>query len=209
MTTAVLLLAAGASSRMGKPKMFLTYQGKTLLQHTVEVAAVINHPVFVVTGEHTQAIATSLQSYNVQLIHNEQWQEGMGSSIAAGVTGIVQAGYDPDVIIIAVCDQPFITADLLQQMIAVNKQSGKGMVGCAYSDTIGTPVLFDKKYRTALQGFSGQQGAKRLLQQFPDDVAVVPFPLGSIDIDTPEDYERLVNISRKDGKAEIDPGSDT
>lgn len=193
MTTAVLLLAAGASSRMGQPKMFLTWQGQTLLQHAVSAAASISTPVFVVTGEHPDRIAAALQQSAVQLIPNPQRQEGMGTSVATGVTGMLQAGHSPDSIIVMVCDQPFITAGLLQQMIDTRESSGKGIIGCSYDNTIGTPVLFDKKYFSALQGLNGQQGARRLLQQYAEDVAAVPFPEGSIDIDTPEDYERLVN----------------
>ncbi|MBO9566505.1 MAG: nucleotidyltransferase family protein [Niastella sp.] len=194
MTTAVLLLAAGASSRMGQPKMFLTWQGETLLQHAVLAAAKISIPAFVVTGEHTDRIAIALQQAPVQLIPNLQWQEGMGTSVAAGVTGILQAGLSPEQLIIVVCDQPFISAGLLQQLIDTNISSGKGIVGCSYDNTVGTPVLFDKQYFPTLQGLNGQQGAKRLLQQYPEDVATVPFPQGSFDIDTPEDYERLVNL---------------
>jgi molybdenum cofactor cytidylyltransferase len=194
MSTALLLLAAGASSRMGQPKMFLTYQGKTLLQHTVEVAAGISHPVFVVAGEHYGAMQAALSTFPVQLIHHEQWQQGIGSSIAAGISGILHAGYAPDAVIITVCDQPFLHTPLLQEMIMVQALSGKSMVACAYSDTLGTPVSFGKKYLAALQGLDGQQGAKRLLQQFPDDVATVAFPMGNVDIDTPEDYERLGNL---------------
>lgn len=194
MTTAVLLLAAGASSRMGQPKMFLSWQGKTFLEHTVSAAATVSPPVFIVTGQHTDAIAMALAGKEVQLIPNERWQEGMGTSIAAGVAGMMQAGFTPDALIIAVCDQPFITGGLLQQMIAEKERSGKGIAGCSYDNTIGTPVLFDKKYFSALQQLNGQQGAKRLLQQFPAAVVTIPFPLGSIDIDTPEDYERLTNL---------------
>lgn len=191
MTTAALLLAAGASSRMGQPKMFLTYEGKTLLQHTAAVAAGISHPVFVVAGEHYAAMKTSLAAFPVHLIHHEQWQLGIGSSIAAGIGGILRAGYRPDAVIITVCDQPFLHTELLQEMVMVQALSGKGIVACAYSDTLGTPVLFASKYLPALQDLNGQQGAKRLLQQFPQDVATVLFPEGSIDIDTPEDYEQL------------------
>lgn len=193
MTTAVLLLAAGASSRMGQPKMLLAWQGKTLLQHAVAAAAGISTPVFIVTGEHTDRIAAMLQHTPVQLIPNPQWREGMGTSIATGVAALLQAGYTPGNLIIAVCDQPFIDTSLLQQMIATKQTTGKSIVGCSYNNTIGTPVLFDKRYFPALQQLSGQRGAKRLLQQHPGEVATLPFPRGSIDIDTPEDYERLVN----------------
>jgi molybdenum cofactor cytidylyltransferase len=191
MTTAVVLLAAGASSRMGRPKMFLTYQGKTLLHHAVDEAAALHTPVFVVTGEYFTAVKEALPQNDVHVLYNKDWPEGMASSIRTGVAGIEEAGYEPDAIIIMVCDQPFISADLLRQMIAIKTTSGKGMVGCAYNETIGTPVLFDRKYVGDLLKLSGQQGAKKLLQAFPEDVAVVPFPLGSVDIDTPGDYERL------------------
>jgi molybdenum cofactor cytidylyltransferase len=194
MTTAVLLLAAGASSRMGQPKMFLTWQGETLLQHAVSAAANISSPVFVVTGEHTDQIASTLRQAAVALIPNPKWLEGIGTSVAAGITGILQAGYLPDQIIIVVCDQPFISAGLLQQLIDRKASSGKGIVGCSYDNTIGTPVLFDQQYFPALQGLNGQQGAKRLLQQYPEDVDTLPFPQGSFDIDTPEDYERLTRL---------------
>jgi molybdenum cofactor cytidylyltransferase len=194
MITAVLLLAAGASTRMGHPKMLLSYQGKTLLQHIVDEAAILSHPVFVVTGAYHEAIQENLSPRNIRLLHNEHWQEGMGSSVCTGVKGIVQSGPEPGAIIIVVCDQPFITAGLLEQLAVTKTTSGKGMVACAYDDTIGSPVLFDKKYFPALQQLNGQQGAKKLLQQFPEDVAIVPFPQGSFDIDTPEDYERLKNL---------------
>jgi molybdenum cofactor cytidylyltransferase len=193
MNTAVLLLAAGASSRMGQPKMLLTYQGKTLLEHLIAAATAVSDPVFVVTGEHHTAIAPVLQAAPAQLIHHPQWQEGMGSSIAAGVQGILAAGYTPDEIIIAVCDQPFVDGELLRMLVITKYESAKDLVACAYSNTIGTPALFDKKYFQALLALKGQQGAKGILQQAPSEVATVDFPLGNIDIDTPEDYERLVN----------------
>ncbi|WP_315822367.1 nucleotidyltransferase family protein [Paraflavitalea speifideaquila] len=194
MNTAVLVLVAGASSRMGQPKMFLPYKGSTLLDHLLEAATAVSDPAFVVTGEHHAAIASALQGAPIHLIHHPQWQEGMGSSIAAGVTGILQAGYTPNEIILTVCDQPFVNGDLLHHLVITKYGSGKDLVACAYNNTIGTPALFDKKYFKALMALQGQPGAKKLLQQSPSEVATVDFPLGSIDIDTPEDYEQLVNL---------------
>jgi molybdenum cofactor cytidylyltransferase len=194
MRTSLLLLAAGASSRLGLPKMFLYYKGKTLLHHITDEAMVaMQTPLFIVTGEHTNAIKGILQGSQALVLHNDHWQEGMGGSIRTGVQGILDAGYEPEAVLITVCDQPFITAALLSAMIATKANTDKGIVACAYDETIGTPVLFDKKYYPALLELSGQHGAKKILQQFPDDVETVPFPLGSVDIDTPEDYERLLN----------------
>lgn len=194
MSTTLLLLAAGASTRMGLPKMFLYYKGKTLLHHiTGEALAITQIPVFVVTGDHTAAVREILRESPVSVLHNPHWQEGMGGSIRTGIQGILDAGPVPDAVLITVCDQPFINSLLLQQLMDAKTDTGKGIVACTYDETIGTPVLFDKKYYEALLQLNGQQGAKRILQQFPDDVTTIPFPMGGVDIDTPEDYDRLLN----------------
>ena len=77
-------------------------------------------------------------------------------------------------------------------MMAAKESTGKGIVACNYNGTFGTPVLFDKKYFNDLALLQGAAGAKKLVQQFETDVATVSFPAGAMDIDTPEDYEKLL-----------------
>lgn len=192
MSTAILLLAAGASSRMGKPKMFLTYQGRSFLQHAAAAATAVSPHCFVVAGALAWETAIELMEYPVRVIHHPGWEAGIGSSIAAGMEGIVAARVQADQVLILVCDQPFIDGTLLQHMIDLAAASGKGIVACAYQDTIGTPVLFDKAYFPLLLQLNGQQGAKKILQERPDEVATLPFPAGGFDIDTPEDYAKLL-----------------
>ena len=72
--------------------------------------------------------------------------------------------------------------------------SGKGLIACSYSETLGTPVLFDVRYFKELTALSGDAGAKQVLRRYPDDAAAVPFPGGSIDIDTAVDFKRLNNL---------------
>ena len=115
----------------------------------------------------------------------------MGSSIQKGITYILQHYHNVNSVIILVCDQPYISAALLDELIATKKQTNKGIIASEYHDTTGTPVLFDKKYFEQLALLNGQYGAKKLLQQFKDDVARVVFSLGEVDIDTKEDYENL------------------
>lgn len=194
MTTAVLVLAAGASSRMGQPKMLLPWQGTTLLQHIVAAAVPICQPVFVVAGEQVNAITSLLSSATTHIIPHPQWEQGMGSSIATGLTGILAAGHTPEALLLLVCDQPFVDTPLLQSMIDAKARSGKGIIACQYAGTVGIPVLFDQQFFPALQALSGQAGAKRLLQQFPNDLHTIPFPMGNLDIDTPEEYERIRNL---------------
>jgi molybdenum cofactor cytidylyltransferase len=191
--TVCLLLAAGSSSRMGQPKMMLPYKGSTLLQHIIdEVKATKNTTLLVVTGCYHTLIEQALLHQQIPLINNEQWQAGMGSSIQTGMAYLLQHYPDASNILIMVCDQPFITENLLHQMMATKESTGKGIVACTYAGAIGTPVLFDKKYFNQLLLLQGASGAKKLVQQLEEDVAIVNFPAGAMDIDTPEEYEQLL-----------------
>ena len=190
--TVCLLLAAGSSSRMAKPKMLLLFNGKTLLQHVIDETKKVNeNKLLVVTGCYHSLLKEILAQQQIDFIENQHWEEGMSSSIQTGIAYIMQHYHNVNSVIIIVCDQPYISAALLDELIAVKQQTHKGIVAAAYNDTTGTPVLFDKKYFEKLALLHGQYGAKKLLQQFKDDVARVVFSLGEVDIDTKEDYENL------------------
>jgi molybdenum cofactor cytidylyltransferase len=89
------------------------------------------------------------------------------------------------------CDQPFVDPLLIYQLTEKKADSFSGIIACTYRDTLGVPVLFDASYFPRLLMLQGKEGAKTLLRDFPNDVASIAFPLGAIDIDTIEDYERL------------------
>ncbi len=199
-----LLLAAGSSSRMQSPvlpyasgreaipKMLLPFNGKTLLQHAIdEIKKLHNNKLLVVTGCYHNRLKEILEQQQIEFVQNEKWKDGMGSSIQTGINYMLTHFGEATSVIILVCDQPFISADLLQQMMDTKSESGKGIIASTYNDTIGTPVLFEKKYFDQLAVLRGQTGAKKLIQQFAADAATVGFPLGAVDIDTPEDFEKL------------------
>ena len=191
--TVFLLLAAGNSSRMGKPKMLLPFTGKTLLQHSIdEIKKISDQKLLVITGCYHSLLKEQLQQQQILFFQNDHWQEGMASSIGAGMKYILQ--YFPDAVnvMILVCDQPFISAGLFQEMITKKAELAKGIIACKYNDTTGVPVLFDKKYFARLAILKGDVGAKKLVQQFVEDTAVIDFPEGAADIDTPEDYEKFI-----------------
>lgn len=191
--TVCLLLAAGSSSRMGKPKMLLSFNGKTLLQHTIdEILQIHNCKPVVVTGCYHTLLEEMLQQQQIDCIENKNWEEGMGSSIQKGIQYINHHYPEADNVIITVCDQPYLSSSLLQQLVTVQKQTAKGIVASAYNNTTGTPVLFGKKYFQQLAMLSGQYGAKKMVQQFLHDTATVTFELGTVDIDTEEDYNILL-----------------
>ena len=177
------------------PKMLLDFNGKTLLQHIIDEVQQLNEvSLLVVTGCYHYLLKEILQPQQIPFIQNEQWEEGMGTSIQKGMNYLQEHYSNADSVIILVCDQPFTTSGLLQEMIRTKQISGKRIVACSYNGTMGTPVLFDKKYFTALAGLAGPSGAKKMLQQFSEDVATINFPAGSIDIDTADDYNKLKKV---------------
>jgi molybdenum cofactor cytidylyltransferase len=190
--TAIVILAAGNSSRLGRPKQLLPYQGKTLLTHVVtEALAASLSPVVVLTGAYQEMVQDSLRGHRVELIHNPLWETGMASGIVAGLGKALSIEPHLQSVIVAVCDQPYIAAELFRALVEKHAASGKGLIACSYSETLGTPVLFDFRYFKELSALSGDAAAKHLLRRYRDDVAAVPFPGGNIDIDTEEDFQRL------------------
>jgi molybdenum cofactor cytidylyltransferase len=189
---AVIILAAGNSSRLGRPKQLLSYRGQTLLTHVVrEALAADLQPVVVVTGAFHAEVSDSLRGLSVDIVFNPSWKEGMASGIVAGLSKILLLQSDVSAVVIAVCDQPFISSALLLQMIRTVETSWKGIVACAYANSVGTPVLFAHSYFEQLLRLSGTEGAKKLLKQYATDLATVDFPDGDVDIDTDEDARRL------------------
>lgn len=189
----LVILAAGNSSRLGQPKQLLPYGDKSLVFHIAEEAIqVADTFTVIVCGAEKDAVKEALGQLQVHTVYNEQWPEGMASSIRTGLSASLTLHPELAGCIFTVCDQPFVSAALLSQLISAKKVSGKGIAAATYAGTMGTPVLFDKKYFPALLQLKGAHGAKKLLQQYPEDITGVSFPAGEVDIDTPEDYNRLL-----------------
>lgn len=190
--TVCILLAAGSSSRMGQPKMLLPFNGKTLLQHAIDEIKKLNDTTLVViTGCYHSLLKAILEQQQIAFVENSNWEEGMGTSIQTGMNHVIQYYPAANSVLILVCDQPYISAALLNELVATKQQTHKGIVAASYNNTTGTPVLFDQQYFATLALLNGQYGAKKLVQQFNDDVIAVAFPAGAVDIDTMEDYEQL------------------
>jgi CTP:molybdopterin cytidylyltransferase MocA len=188
----VIILAAGNSSRLGRPKQLLSYRGRTLVTYVVgEALAAGLRPLVVVTGAYCADVEAALKGEPVGLVYNPDWETGMASGIVAGLSNILLLHPDLKAVVISVCDQPFISAALLSQLARTFETSGKGIVASAYADSMGTPVLFGSSYFEVLLSLSGSEGAKKLLRQHPADLATVSFPGGDIDMDTAEDLRKL------------------
>jgi molybdenum cofactor cytidylyltransferase len=191
--TGIVILAAGSSSRFGNTKQLLHFNGKTLLQHAIgEATEAGAEPIVVVTGANADEISKEIKNEKVETAFNKDWEQGIASGIVIGVKKAITLNNELEKVIIAVCDQPFVSSSLFLQLSQKQTKSGKHIVASAYADTVGTPALFTKKYFDALMGLTGDQGAKILLKKYSEDLAAVDFPDGYIDIDTQEDYENLL-----------------
>jgi molybdenum cofactor cytidylyltransferase len=192
-THGIIILGAGNSSRLGQPKQLLRYQGRSLIRHMGEEAiAAVDAPVMVVTGANAALVEEALRELPIEVVENEQWEFGMGSSISIGVSELLLLHPELTTLTIMVCDQPFVNAALLRQLIHQQLVTGKGIVGATYENTIGTPVLFSSPYFPALRALEGPDGVKDILRQSTGDIAIVSFPLGALDIDTADDYQQLL-----------------
>lgn len=193
---ALILLAAGASSRLGSPKQLLPFAGTTLLRHITQTALQVVPQTVVVLGAHAAAIQPSVADLPVHITVNEQWEQGMASSIRCGVSAVLQQWQPVDNVLILLCDQPFVTGTLLQQLIEAQQLADSMVVASAYNDTVGVPALFHKSVFPGLLSLSGQEGAKTILEQYRDNRAVVAFAAGATDIDTVEEYDLLLKTTK-------------
>jgi molybdenum cofactor cytidylyltransferase len=201
----VVILAAGASTRLGVPKQLLTFRGRSLLRHTVEEALTSGcHPIVVVLGAHAERLQEEIDDLPVTVVVNARWSEGMGTSIQAGLAALTTAagGDAVGAVVLAVCDQPFFSAAILHALIAAHQRSGRAIVATTYEGTCGVPALFSRSLFPHLIALDGHEGARRVIQGRPNETVVVPFPEGAFDIDTAEDYARLAAMS---GSALVSP----
>jgi molybdenum cofactor cytidylyltransferase len=193
--SAVLVLAAGEASRMGKPKQLLPYNDSTILKTVLDKtnkAKVGN--VYCVLGANYNQIQASIKDLSgIQIFNNKCWEQGIGSSISYGLKQILRQEPDLDNILIALADQPLIQVAHYQKLLASIGNSQ--VVATEYeSGQLGVPAIFNKSCFEQLLGLQGNIGAKKLINSIPNTLAI-PIKVQLLkDIDTPEDYENLLKL---------------
>lgn len=189
----LIILAAGAATRMGRPKQLLSYQGRSLILHAVEVAlASLCQPIIVVLGAYAEQIKPELMSKAVQVVENSQWQEGMSSSIRAGISMLLKTNSKLDAVIISLADQPLVSPQIFNQLIQSYQETQKVIIASKYNETTGVPALFSNALFPELMQLEGDKGAKALIQKYIDTALILLIPEAAIDIDTPDDYNQLL-----------------
>lgn len=189
---AAIVLAAGASTRFGKPKQLAIFRGETLVRLAVTAAfsARCDH-VAVVVGEHAREIQADLAGLACDLVVNHEWRDGLAASIRAGLQHLLTGDHDIDAILLLACDQPLVDAPGLRGLMELRETTGKAIVSSAYADTLGIPALFARSVVPKLLELAGDHGAKELILSLPDEVAAFPFPAAAIDINRATDLEKL------------------
>jgi len=189
-----IILAAGASKRMGYPKQLLDFQGKTFLQHAIDtVHAASFTPIIVVLGAFYETIFPTLSTYKdrIHILHNPKWETGMGGSLQIGASFLLQNYPDSKGILCVLCDQPLIDSSHLRKLFT-DWYDQKGLIiATQYSGTKGVPVVFDQQYLTQLAELTGAVGARHLIIQNEKDVWAINYETAARDIDTPDAYDRL------------------
>lgn len=190
----IVILAAGASTRLGKPKQRLKYNGNSLLQNAIDASVnSVAASVVVVLGANADDILQETNKSGINTIINTEWEEGMASSIRIGLNELLFISPVTEAVIFMVCDQPYISSELINELIQTHLDTGKPMVTCNYGETIGPPALFHRSLFNELMKLKGDAGARKIIQQHIDAIATISFTKGNIDIDTAEDYNDLKN----------------
>ncbi|MDB4539390.1 MAG: nucleotidyltransferase family protein [Saprospiraceae bacterium] len=186
---AIIILAAGSSSRLGRPKQLLELNGKTLLQKSIETALNVSINVTVVLGANENLVRPTISGFPINIILNENWISGMSGSIQTGMSALKNNEFQA--VLIMLCDQPFINASILKGMIEVFEKNKFPIVASEYEKKVGVPAIFDASFFQKLKMLKGQKGAKKLIMNNLDKTKSFMFENGKIDIDTEEDWQKI------------------
>ena len=190
-SAAIVILAAGASKRMGEPKQLLSWGNSTLIEHIIKKALKVKvKEVSVILGANYDLINNQIKKYPVNIINNIDWKEGLGNSISKAITHyIFETNIDALIFILA--DQPFVTDDYLNRMLSNFTPNKNQIIATQYQDRkLGIPVLFDKFYFDQLISLNGDIGANHILQNNKSSVNVLEASFNNIDIDSKVEYKK-------------------
>jgi molybdenum cofactor cytidylyltransferase len=185
--TGIIVLAAGASTRMGTPKQLLSIAGIPMIRRVAQNAIDSKFsPVIVVLGPNAELICRELRALKIKVVVNPEWESGLSSSIRCGLKTLLAMAPEIEGVILMLADQPNITGDSLQRFIQVKNDSC--LIAAHYENTLGTPAFFPHAYFGELLQLKGKGGAKSILERHRKKVLAIDLPEAALDIDTPRDF---------------------
>ena len=194
-TISIILLAAGASKRMGSTiKQLLPWAGNTLIGHAIDQTRILNAKTYVVLGAHVDEIKPKL-SDDVEVLLHSEWQNGMGSSIAFGVEQVLQINPQTETIMIVLADQPFMDNGFSENLLNEHQKQSAAISATQYpNERVGVPAIFNSDYFGVLRSLNQDKGARALLNNPKENIFTINAGEKAFDIDTMEDYHRLLQV---------------
>ena len=190
---AVVILAAGASKRMGTPKQLLNWGEESLISQTIKKALELKtQEIVVVLGANYKLIKSEIQHFPITILNNADWELGLGKSIAVSVNYLLKKTPIIDGVLIKLTDQPFITVEYLNELISNFSTKTHPIVATSYiNKKVGVPAVFDKEYFEKLSYLDDDFGARDIIRANDSFIKVLTPPIKNVDLDSKEDYEKL------------------
>jgi molybdenum cofactor cytidylyltransferase len=206
---AAVLLAAGASTRLGQPKQLIRLDGESLLHRTARLALEAGcSPIYIVLGYQAETMRPELADLPtsisqpvkdagqlMNIVVNQNWNEGMGASLRSGMEALRNQQPQADAVLLLVCDQPRLTADHLRELMSRHKTISQGspqaITASLYAGRSGVPAVFSARLFPALLASQGDRGARDLIRAHASEIQEIPWPQGELDLDRPEDLTTI------------------
>jgi len=190
---AVIILAAGTSSRMGKIKQLLKIKDKTLIEISVEAAIKSNaSAVFCVLGANSEIIKKEIAAHHIEIIFNKKFNTGLSSSIVAAINYIEKKPLEIDAALIMLADQPEVDSEYINKIISVYEKNLTKIIASNYNNKPGVPAIFPRKHFKNLSLLKGDKGAKDFLKSNAGETINIYRNSPLMDIDTKEEFESLL-----------------
>jgi len=186
-----ILLAAGESNRMGQPKQLMPFSQSTILEGTID--NLLNSAVsetIVVLGYRDEEIRKNIAGKPVRIAINPDYQQGMSTSIIAGLKQIDKRAR---AVLVALGDQPFVDSQAINSLVEAFTANKRGIIIPVYQGKRGNPVIFATRYKSELLNLKGDVGGREIIKRHPDDVLEVAVNCEGVllDIDTMETYTSM------------------
>ena len=194
----VVILAAGSSSRLGYPKQLVEFNGITLLQHSIDIAESLEFDAkILVLGAREDEINKKIDCRNFEVVINENWEEGMSTSIRKGLSEALKLEKELEHVLILLSDQPLVTREKIEELIRVQLNGNKPATFSEYAGEPGVPAIFSREIFSDLEKLKGDQGAKKLIYENDFQFGTVKFENGNFDVDTTADVELLKQMEEE------------
>ncbi len=193
-TTVAIVLAAGASKRLGRPKQLIQIEGMAMLAHLInKISQAGFSKIMAVLGSEHQKMSDTISELPVYTVVNNQWQKGMGNSFSCGLKESLKKWPGMSHLLVSVCDQPFVPVSHFTAIKSKISEDPSLIVASGYNGTFGPPLVCGKTYFEEIIQLDGEKGAKSIFKKYHKQIEIIPCEECARDIDTPEDARTFYN----------------